>query len=51
MLKPYVIGTILWACAFGEALSAQTPGKIGFRRDVQPLFKTCCPFIPVVARA
>ncbi len=42
MLRQYVVGAILWAWVFGEALSAQVPVKIDFRRDVQPLFKANC---------
>ncbi len=42
MLRHYVVAAVLWACVFGEPLSAQTPAKVDFRRDVQPLFKTYC---------
>jgi ankyrin repeat protein len=39
MSKPYVVATLL-VCASG--LFAQTPGKLDFGRDVQPIFKTYC---------
>jgi ankyrin repeat protein len=41
MLKQLVAAALGWAWAFG-ALSAQEPGKVDFRRDVQPLFKAYC---------
>ncbi len=36
------IAAILCCCAFSAGLRGQTPGKIDFGRDVQPLFKTYC---------
>ena len=40
MLRRFAVA-ILFVCAAG-ALFAQTPGKVDFGRDVQPIFKTYC---------
>lgn len=42
MLRWPVAGAILCVCLFGDAVCAQVPAKIDFRRDVQPIFKTYC---------
>jgi ankyrin repeat protein len=33
---------LIWACLLGEALFAQSPNRIDFGRDVQPIFKENC---------
>ncbi|PYU30931.1 MAG: hypothetical protein DMG31_13045 [Acidobacteria bacterium] len=42
MFRLYVLGPILSVCIFGQAVFAQVPAKVDFRRDVQPLFRTYC---------
>src|SRR2546423_11198856 len=42
MLKHGVAGVVLCAWALSTALSQDAPGKIDFRRDVQPLLKQYC---------
>ncbi|MBI3652311.1 MAG: ankyrin repeat domain-containing protein [Acidobacteria bacterium] len=42
MLKRGLTGVVLGAWALSTALSHQAPGKIDFRRDVQPLFRQYC---------
>jgi hypothetical protein len=42
MLKRYVVAVFLGAWALGTALSQHAPGKVDFRRDVQPIFKQFC---------
>ncbi|HXG63883.1 MAG TPA: ankyrin repeat domain-containing protein [Blastocatellia bacterium] len=41
-LKPGVIGIVIGIWALSTALSQQAPGKVDFRRDVQPIFKQFC---------
>lgn len=42
MLKHCVIGSFVVTWALGTALSQHTPGKVDFRRDVQPILKQFC---------
>src|SRR5579859_2169995 len=42
MLKKYLTGVLLWAWALSATSFAQTPAKVDFARDVQPIFKTYC---------
>ena len=42
MLKRLVATMILCFCAGGATLCAETPAKVDFARDVQPVFKTYC---------
>jgi hypothetical protein len=42
MLKHCIVGVLLGIWAFSSALSSQLPGKVNFRRDVQPLLKQYC---------
>src|SRR5436190_16938444 len=42
MLKHCIVSTALGALIYSAALSSQDPGKIDFRRDVQPLLKQHC---------
>lgn len=42
ILRRCVVGALLGACALSTALSHQTPGKVDFRRDVQPILKQYC---------
>jgi hypothetical protein len=41
-LRRYLAAGILWVCSWGGLLSAQTPGKIDFCRDIQPIFQAYC---------
>ena len=41
-LRCYVAAGILLVCPCGGLLSAQTPGKIDFQRDIQPIFQAHC---------
>ncbi len=41
-LKHFVVGLFIGAWALSTALSQHTPGKVDFRRDVQPIFKQFC---------
>jgi ankyrin repeat protein len=40
MKRNLILGLSVWAC--GDLLSAQTPAKIDFNRDVQPIFREYC---------
>jgi ankyrin repeat protein len=42
LLKRCCACAILWACISGGALHAQTPAKVDFKTDVQPIFKANC---------
>lgn len=42
VLKHCLIGVVLGAWAFSASVSSQIPGKVDFRRDVQPLLKQHC---------
>src|SRR5262245_46779442 len=42
MIKPHVIAATFTVSAFASLLSAQTPAKIDFARDVQPIFRQSC---------
>src|SRR5262244_1635328 len=42
VLKRCIVGVALGAWAVSAALSHQAPGKVDFRRDVQPLLKQYC---------
>ena len=42
MFKRRIASAILYFCASAVGLNAQGPGKVDFRRDVQPIFKTYC---------
>ena len=42
MFKLRIASAILYFCASAVGLNAQGPGKVDFRRDVQPIFKTYC---------
>src|SRR5678815_3737720 len=37
-----IVQTALCACLFAEMLPAQTPDKVDFARDVQPIFQQSC---------
>src|SRR5215468_680955 len=37
-----IVVVALSAQLFAQAISDQTPAKVDFRRDVQPIFKTSC---------
>ena len=41
-LKHFVVGLFIGALALNTALSQHAPGKVDFRRDVQPIFKQFC---------
>src|SRR5690242_2146597 len=41
MQRRYV-GAVLNTCLFWQVLSAQSPAKLDFGRDVQPIFKAQC---------
>jgi ankyrin repeat protein len=42
MLKLFVISLFIGTLALGTALSQRAPGRVDFRRDVQPIFKQFC---------
>ena len=41
-MKLFIVFTVLSAQLFAQVTPGQTPGKVDFRRDVQPIFKANC---------
>src|ERR1700683_2462468 len=42
MTHSFAVSALAAAVAFPKLLAAQTPGKVDFRRDIQPLFQEKC---------
>ncbi|HYM10292.1 MAG TPA: ankyrin repeat domain-containing protein [Bryobacterales bacterium] len=42
MSKPYALGAVIGGCVLSGILWGQTPAKVDFRRDVQPILKARC---------